>query len=77
MMLNFQVHSMDETIQHLEQIGVPLAKNMEVNEFGKFVWIKDPDGRLIELWEKIMISDEHGEPQFEQKKIDRVRAPLQ
>jgi len=26
---------------------------------------------------KIMISDEHGEPQFEQKKIDRVRAPLQ
>jgi len=51
-MLNFQVHSMDEMIKHLEQLGVPLAKNQEVNEFGKFVWIKDPEGRLIELWEK-------------------------
>jgi predicted enzyme related to lactoylglutathione lyase len=51
-MLNFQVNSMDETIKHLERIGVPLAKNVEVNEFGKFAWIKDPDGRLIELWEK-------------------------
>ncbi|MGN7759966.1 VOC family protein [Paenibacillus sp. 22594] len=51
-MLNFQVHDLNETIQHLEQIGVPLAKNIEVSEFGKFVWIEDPEGRLIELWEK-------------------------
>jgi len=43
---------MDEPIKHLELIGVPLAKTQEVNEFGKFVWIKDPDGRLIELWER-------------------------
>ncbi|MEO4053924.1 glyoxalase [Solibacillus sp. CAU 1738] len=51
-MLNFQVHNLDETIQHLEQIGVPLAKETEISEFGKFLWIKDPEGRLIELWEK-------------------------
>jgi glyoxylase I family protein len=25
-MLNFQVHNLDETIKHLEHIGVPLAK---------------------------------------------------
>ncbi|HBS46024.1 MAG TPA: glyoxalase, partial [Paenibacillus sp.] len=24
----------------------------EISEFGKFVWIEDPEGRLIELWEK-------------------------
>ncbi|CAM3520321.1 VOC family protein [Paenibacillus lupini] len=51
-MLNFQVHNLDEIIQHLEHIGVPLAKKMEISEFGKFVWIEDPDGRLVELWEK-------------------------
>lgn len=51
-MLNFQVHNLDETIKHLEEIGVPLAKEKESSEFGKFVWIMDPDGRLIELWEK-------------------------
>ncbi|WGG44769.1 VOC family protein [Rossellomorea sp. DA94] len=51
-MLNFQVHDLKETIQHLNQIGVPLAKEKEVSEFGQFIWIKDPEGRLIELWEK-------------------------
>jgi predicted enzyme related to lactoylglutathione lyase len=51
-MLNFQVHDLDEMIQHLEHIGVPLAKKKEVSEYGKFVWIEDPEGRLIELWEK-------------------------
>ncbi|NEU61603.1 VOC family protein [Paenibacillus sp. ALJ109b] len=51
-MLNFQVHDLNETIQHLEHIGVPLVKKKEISEFGKFVWIEDPEGRLIELWEK-------------------------
>ncbi|OCT17251.1 glyoxalase [Paenibacillus pectinilyticus] len=51
-MLNFQVDDINETIKHLEQMGVPLAKNKEVGDFGKFIWIEDPDGRLIELWEK-------------------------
>lgn len=51
-MLNFQVFNLDETIKHLEQIGVSLEKNKETSEFGEFIWIKDPEGRLIELWEK-------------------------
>lgn len=51
-MLNFQVYDLDETMKHLEKMGVPLAKEKEVSDFGKFIWIKDPEGRLIELWEK-------------------------
>ncbi|MEH7744000.1 glyoxalase [Neobacillus drentensis] len=51
-MLNFQVYDLNETINHLEQIGVPLAKEKEIGDYGKFIWIKDPEGRLIELWEK-------------------------
>ncbi|MEH7453140.1 VOC family protein [Gottfriedia acidiceleris] len=51
-MLNFQVYNLDETIKHLEQVGVPLAKEKEISDYGKFAWIKDPEGRLVELWEK-------------------------
>ncbi|WP_129692294.1 VOC family protein [Gottfriedia acidiceleris] len=51
-MLNFQVYNLDEMIKHLEQVGVPLAKEKEISDYGKFVWIKDPEGRLVELWEK-------------------------
>ncbi|MGY4795344.1 VOC family protein [Lysinibacillus fusiformis] len=51
-MLNFQVHDLNEMIKHLEHLAVPLAKPQESSEFGKFIWIKDPEGRLIELWEK-------------------------
>ncbi|MDG0791183.1 glyoxalase [Cohnella ginsengisoli] len=51
-MLNFQVHDLDEMLQHLQQIGVPLAKDKEVGDYGKFAWITDPEGRLVELWEK-------------------------
>ncbi|WGT36755.1 glyoxalase [Lysinibacillus sp. 1 U-2021] len=51
-MLNFQVHDVNEMIKHLEHLDVPLAKPLKCTEFGKFIWIKDPEGRLIELWEK-------------------------
>ncbi|MFC4808212.1 VOC family protein [Paenibacillus sp. GCM10023250] len=51
-MLNFRVHNLDEALRHLEQLGVPLAKPAESSEYGHFAWIEDPDGRLIELWEK-------------------------
>ncbi|WNS46034.1 VOC family protein [Paenibacillus sp. MMS20-IR301] len=51
-MLNFQVADLKETLRHLEEIGVPLAKEQEISEYGKFAWIEDPEGRLIELWEK-------------------------
>ncbi|WP_152392798.1 VOC family protein [Paenibacillus guangzhouensis] len=51
-MLNFQVNNLNEMIEHLEHIGVPLAKKQEISEYGKFIWIEDPEGRLIELWEK-------------------------
>ncbi|UTE73724.1 VOC family protein [Rossellomorea marisflavi] len=51
-MVNFQVHDMEEVLTHLDRIGVSLAKEKQSGDFGQFVWIKDPDGRLIELWEK-------------------------
>ncbi|WP_307478205.1 VOC family protein [Cytobacillus purgationiresistens] len=51
-MLNFQVENIEDSIKHLEQMDVPLVKEQENSEFGKFIWIEDPAGRRIELWEK-------------------------
>ncbi|WP_340017419.1 hypothetical protein [Paenibacillus sp. FSL K6-1318] len=51
-MLNFQVHNLNQTMEHLEQISVLLAKKKEISEFGKFILNEVPEGRLVELWEK-------------------------
>ncbi|WP_342435523.1 hypothetical protein NSS79_17830 [Paenibacillus sp. FSL L8-0436] len=36
----------------IENWNGTLAKNKEISKFGMFIWIEDPEGRLIELWEK-------------------------
>lgn len=51
-MLNFQVENIEACLEHFNKIGVPLVKQPEKSEFGTFVWIADPEGRWIELWEK-------------------------
>lgn len=51
-MLNFQVEQIDSWIEHFKKLGVPLVKDPEKSEYGTFVWISDPEGRWIELWEK-------------------------
>lgn len=50
-MLNFQVVNIEAYINHFNRIGVPLVKQLEKSEFGTFVWISDPEGRWIEIWE--------------------------
>ncbi|WP_270180943.1 VOC family protein [Alkalihalobacillus sp. CinArs1] len=51
-MVNFQVESIEACMMHLEKVGVPLVKDLEKSEYGSFIWIDDPEGRRIELWEK-------------------------
>ncbi len=51
-MLNFQVKDINECLKHLKKLGIPLLKETEKSEFGTFIWIADPEGRWIELWEK-------------------------
>lgn len=33
-------------------LSKPLVKKKEVSEFRKFIWSEEPEGRLVELWEK-------------------------
>jgi catechol 2,3-dioxygenase-like lactoylglutathione lyase family enzyme len=48
--INYLVKNMAETLGHLKSKGVPIEKTAEY-EYGKFAWVKDPDGNKIELWE--------------------------
>ena len=51
-MLNFQVENIEAWFEHFKKNEVPLLREPEKSEFGTFVWISDPDGRWIEIWEK-------------------------
>ncbi|SOC36536.1 VOC family protein [Ureibacillus acetophenoni] len=51
-MINFQVDHIEEWMEHFNKLGIPLIKEVEKSEFGTFLWIADPEGRWIELWEK-------------------------
>jgi len=51
-MLNFQVENIEAWIEHFNKMGISLLKEPEKSEFGTFIWISDPEGRWIEIWEK-------------------------
>ncbi len=49
--INYRVHNLADTLEHLKSLGETLEKEPETYEQGKFAWIYDPDGNYIELWE--------------------------
>lgn len=50
-MVNFAVDDMDAIIARLAQNGVAILRRDDSDPFGRFTWIQDPDGTLIELWQ--------------------------
>jgi catechol 2,3-dioxygenase-like lactoylglutathione lyase family enzyme len=50
-MLNYVVDDLHATLKALREEGVWVDTKVEEFEYGKFAWIKDPDGNRIELWE--------------------------
>lgn len=50
-MVNFTVDDMDAIVARLTAHGVPILKRDDEDTFGRFVWILDPDGTKIELWQ--------------------------
>ncbi|MGN7400749.1 VOC family protein [Cytobacillus praedii] len=51
-MLNFQVENIEAWMDHFNKMGISLLKEPESSEYGTFIWISDPEGRWIEIWEK-------------------------
>jgi hypothetical protein len=50
--INYRVKSMDSMIAHLKAKGIAIEETKSY-EYGKFAWVRDPDGNRIELFEEI------------------------
>jgi len=50
-MFNLMVDDLDGMLARARGEGVSPLQPVESNEFGRFAWILDPDGRKIELWQ--------------------------
>jgi hypothetical protein len=50
-MINYRIDSAAEMIQQLSAGGIPIQKGREYHENGVFLWVIDPDGNKVELWE--------------------------
>lgn len=49
--INFIVDELDPLLEALKSQGVALVGEPVTEDYGKFAWIMDPDGRKIELWQ--------------------------
>ena len=52
-MINFRVANLVELVKDLKEEGVEVVGEIEEYDYGKFVWILDPEGNKIELWEPV------------------------
>lgn len=50
-MINYRVDNMAELLAHLKQNGVEIVKGPDTDDNGTFVWVLDPDGNKVELWQ--------------------------
>ena len=50
-MINFRVDDLTALLQQLKDAGVEVDEKTTDDEFGKFGWCIDPEGRRIELWQ--------------------------
>jgi predicted enzyme related to lactoylglutathione lyase len=50
-MINLRVENLEELLAELKASGIEQIGEMQVQEFGKFAHIMDPDGVKIELWQ--------------------------
>jgi predicted enzyme related to lactoylglutathione lyase len=50
-MINYRVENLDWLIEQLKKEGINVVGKIEVESYGKFCHIMDPEGNKIELWE--------------------------
>ena len=50
-MINYRIDNMESMLAQLKSNGVQIVKGPESHENGKFLWVMDPDGNKVELWE--------------------------
>ncbi len=50
-MINFRVHDLHTLLAALRAEGCDVDPKVDESEYGKFGWVHDPEGNLIELWQ--------------------------
>lgn len=50
-MINYRVENIEALVAELRSVGVTIVDEIETYDYGKFVYILDPEGNKIELWE--------------------------
>ena len=58
-MINYRIDNMEEMIEQLNAGGVSIHQGPEYHENGAFLWIIDPDGNKVELWEPKLWDDKN------------------
>jgi catechol 2,3-dioxygenase-like lactoylglutathione lyase family enzyme len=49
-MINYRVENLDRMLEQLRRGGIAIEK-VEDYDYGRFAWLRDPEGNRIELWE--------------------------
>lgn len=52
-MVNYRVADLDALLKRLEADGVKQVRPRQEHEYGRFAWISDREGNLIELWQPL------------------------
>ena len=58
-MINYRIDDMDGMLERLRENNVEIVNGPESHENGRFLWIMDPDGNKVELWEPKIWDDKN------------------
>ncbi len=50
-MINYRVKNLDQVLAKLRRERVKVARKVEDLEYGRFAWVRDPEGNWLELWQ--------------------------
>ena len=56
-MINFRVDNLDELLAQLMPANIWIDPKREDHAYGRFAWIRDPEGNRVELWEPPKATD--------------------
>ena len=52
-MINYRVDDLDGLLAQLTAAGVWIDPKRDDSSYGRFAWIRDPDGNRLELWQPL------------------------
>ena len=50
-MVNYRVADLDALLAALREEGCEVEEKTDESDFGKFGWVRDPEGNRVELWQ--------------------------